>query len=202
MNPLEELHDRWQASVRNQDASAVASLLSIDGSLAHVPVVFTRRNATTYRVSPIVVSRKSLEIIKMLAEAGADVNTRDAEGGTTPLSGCSYEVGTYLIEQGADIDAFGYEELTPLAYATYDRNLALVEHLLAKGAKVNRAHPTERITPLHWAVRRCGMRMIRALLEAGADPLLQDAKGETPLDWAKQADRDEEVIQALTPDSQ
>ena len=193
----EETLKLWQSAVRDQEAAEVARLLRLDASLAHELIVFTRGNGTTYRVSPIVVSRQSLEITKMLVEAGADVNTRDEDGGTTPLSGPSYEVGVYLIGQGADIDAFGYEELTPIAYATYDQNLALVEHLLAKGAKVNKAHPAEGIAPLHYAARKCETKLIRVLLDGGADPTIRDAKGETPLDWAREANRGEDVLSAL-----
>ncbi len=169
----------------------------MDFTLAHEPIVYTRGNGSAYRQSPLVVSRQSFEITKLLVEAGADVNACDADGGTTPLMGPCLEVGTFLVEQGADVDAFGYGELTPRTCATYDQNQALVEHLLSKGAEINRAHPAEGITPLHYGARSCDVQLIRTLLEGGADPLLADARGETPLDWAVQAKRGDDARSLL-----
>lgn len=195
----QEFLELWQHAVREQDLGQVRRLLELEPSLAHELIVFTRGNGTTYRQSPLVVSRQSLEVSRVLVESGADVNSRDRDGGTTPLMGPALEVGVFLVEQGADVDAFGYEELTPLAYATYVQNHGLVEYLLAQGAKVDRAHPAEGITPLHYAARKCDASMIRVLVDGGADITVGDARGKTPLDWAIEAGRDEQVCALLTP---
>ncbi len=195
----EDLEARWLSAIREQDPVEVGRMLLADPSLAAEPIVFTRGNGSTYRQRPLVVSKTgSLEVVRLLVDAGADVNERDEDGGTTAMSGPTFEIGAYLVSKGADIDAFGYEELTPIAYATYDQNLPLVELLIKKGADVNRAHPAEGIAPLHYAARKCDAAFIRVLINAGANPLLPDAKGETPVDWAVKAKRGEDVMAALT----
>ena len=99
-----------------------------------------------------------LAIVESLLRLGADPNVLDA-GGHTPL----YSVAN---------EASGMEASE------------IVKALLAAGGQVNACGGVTRATPLHMAARRGNVPVARALLEAGADPGLVDAKGDTPLQRA------------------
>lgn len=79
-----------------------------------------------------------------LVESGADVNER-AWGGDTPIhravnkrnSGCKAEVIKELIKYGANVNAKGFNEYTPLMIATINDNINAVQILLDAGANVN-----------------------------------------------------------------
>lgn len=108
----------------------------------------------------------NIEGVKAAIERGANVNALD-DGDETPLTnaiedyyltGMKNDVNyteeewngfenrnylklipiiDYLLEQGADIDLFGYDGLTPLMAAYYTHSPRLVEYLLKKGANPN-----------------------------------------------------------------
>ncbi len=194
----ETIHEPWQVAVREQNAIEMERLLREQPALAHEAIVFTRGNGTTYRRLPLCVSNENFEIARFLIEAGADVNGADPDGGGRPLSGPTLEVGELLITHGADINAFGYEHLTPLAYGAYVGDLPWIEHLISCGADVNRAHPAEAISPLHYAATRCTEPVLRALLAAGADPQQPDAQGRTALQWATDQSREPAILTLLS----
>lgn len=56
-----------------------------------------------------------------------------------------------------------------------------VRRALRKGVDVNASGPQANATALHYAVRAGARDAIAALIEAGADPNLQDVNGNTPL---------------------
>lgn len=83
--------------------------------------------------------RGNLELVKMLVEAGANVNLPDVCG-TVPLVRAivsihdTDEVVQYLIECGADVNACAGESWTPLEAAVQEHAADLVKLLLDAGA--------------------------------------------------------------------
>lgn len=63
--------------------------------------------------------------------------------------------------------------------------LMAAESLIKKGIDIHIQDYDEQITPLHEAVRRKRVKLIKLLLNAGADGNIRDQKGCTPLDYAK-----------------
>jgi len=92
-----------------------------------------------------------------------------------PWTDAHLTLATALLDAGANASARRYPGSgTPLHYAAQTYNLAFVTLLLARGAEVN-AVTKKRETPLHMALYRCDktgehLPVVRALLEAGADP--------------------------------
>jgi len=61
-----------------------------------------------------------------------------------------------------------------------------IDILLKHGTDLNAKRASDGFTPLHLAVERATPEVIQALLERGADPLIRNAKRQTPLDLAQQ----------------
>ena len=69
---------------------------------------------------------------------------------------------------------------TPLTYAAKYNNRDIVEFLIEKGAKVNKADD-EDVTPLYNAIIYNNIDIVKLLVENGADVNKANAKNETPL---------------------
>src|SRR5579862_4013066 len=117
-----------------------------------------------------------------------------------------------LVEAGADIDTPDtFIGLTPLMNAAGNRNLEAVKLLVAKGAKVNAVSKTEGLpkiqtgtvefggwTPLLMASAFGPPESVKMLLEAGARIDAQDYRGFTPLMLAVGTDRyDRRIVNML-----
>jgi ankyrin repeat protein len=170
------------------------------------------------RVTALHVAAKysNLEAAKLLLEAGADMNSRAQlpkhNGGATPLffAECSPKLVSLLLEAGADvtlklaIDVGGEWGLafdTVLGYYTgyIHARADVVKILLDAGADPNCQDTLFDQAPLHNVV--CVYEVVKIgklLLEYGADPLLTDKDGETPLDIVKELSKDQDLIDLLT----
>lgn len=132
-----------------------------------------------------------LDVVNALLEAGADSNQFPPDNWsalTAAVANNHQEVASRLIAAGADPDG-GQGGLGPLDQAIMNGNLELVQLLLDSGADVNRRgsggktplmdavsfHPTsgDEVSPL-----------LPILLAKGADPNLQNDRGETALHLA------------------
>jgi len=114
-------------------------------------------------------------------------NTRS----TTIDGGNQFPLIQSMLQHGANIEAKGLLEWTPLMWAAYHGDPKLVSVLLAQGANSNaRSYTGE--TALYWAVEEAVSRngsdaknVISQLCAHGADPNLHAPEGETPLQWAQ-----------------
>ncbi|WP_236794298.1 ankyrin repeat domain-containing protein [Amycolatopsis sp. GM8] len=102
-----------------------------------------------------------------------------------------------LADRGADLDADVYRG-TALTWAASCGQESTVRALLELGADVNRRGTFggpghgQGITALHLAAQNNRLDVITALLEAGADPSIEDELfSSTPLGWATHFDRHE-----------
>ena len=85
-----------------------------------------------------------------------------------------------LVKDKADVNATESDGTTPLHYAVYHDDVALVESLLKAGAKASVTN-SYGSTPLSEAAVRGNPRVIEMLLKAKADPNQGNADGQTPL---------------------
>ena len=106
------------------------------------------------------------EVIRILAEAGANFNARDNSGHTPLMTAVSTVIND-------------------LANSAYRDNTALVKALIGCGKKRGCGIDTRDgngYTALHWlAMSGVNPAMIRVLVEGGADLEAKDAKGGTPI---------------------
>jgi ankyrin repeat protein len=138
-----------------------------------------------------------LETIRLLVEAGADVDGNGDDHGVGVLGWATcfrevrQEVAAYLLEHGATLNLW-----TAIAIDRADELRAMVaadRSLLA--ARMTRNQ--HRRTPLHHAAFKDRPRMLRLLLELGADPKARDATGATALTTASEQGADPSLIAAL-----
>jgi len=86
------------------------------------------------------------------------------------------------------------EGMTPLILACWLRNPGAVQLLLDAGARVD-SHGKHRCAPIHYGA--WGLKTLRLLLDAGADPNELDDRGSTPLFYAAERDRHLEMVRLL-----
>jgi uncharacterized protein len=132
-------------------------------------------NAIRSEGTPLILAaayNKNPEVIVVLLKAGADLNARDLNYGSTALHWA----------------------------ATYNTNPDVVSALLQAGADVNARNTREDMTPLIWAaVKNSNPEIIHRLLEAGADATIRGKDGKSALDYARENEKlkDTDAIREL-----
>lgn len=94
-----------------------------------------------------------------------------------------FEIATYLLAQGAAVNAKGSIGRTPLHYAAHDTNMVMVELLLAHNALIDPLDDLG-VTPLHYAAVKNNFSIINALVASGANVNSCDENRWAPLHYA------------------
>ncbi|HKG80875.1 MAG TPA: ankyrin repeat domain-containing protein [Pyrinomonadaceae bacterium] len=136
-----------------------------------------------------------VSIVKLLLDARADVNAKHRLGHSAlimsagpsipemnpepgkPVGPPASEIMSLLLARGADVNLIGQRGQTALMEAN---STAKVKLLVANGAQLN-AKDEQGETALIHAVDRGDVEVVEALLQAGADASVRDAKGVTAL---------------------
>ena len=129
----------------------------------------------------------ALTLTQLLIDAGADINLQNQRG-ETALSIAMYycvDAVSFLLQRGADpniADRRGDTVLHDLARAHPARVETLLGEFLAAGADINQQNRSGQ-TPLIRSTFGSAARLVTAaaLLDRGADPNLQDGRGNTAL---------------------
>lgn len=153
----------------------------------------------THGSTPLVeaVAFEQMKVAEVLLENGADINARGPVGRTAlHVVGPKLDVKLFrwLLQRGADPDARDDDGAIPLHHAAFStmpadvaeaRNARSALHLLLESTSdMNVANNTGQ-TPLHVAVLWADAWLIKALLDAGADPLPMDRAGNSPVCYSE-----------------
>jgi ankyrin repeat protein len=134
-------------------------------------------------VTALIRAATSYEKTRLLVDAGARVGVRTADLGNTPLILAARRAGNsrtvkLLLEHGADATERDNAGISPIISGAASGDLETVRVLLDAGAKADDfpksndpiADAAAGVrTPLMWAAYRNDVRMVRLLLERGAD---------------------------------
>jgi ankyrin repeat protein len=142
-----------------------------------------------------------MDIVRYLVDIGTSVNFSDPCQGRTPLHwaclGNQYQVATYLIKHGADVNHADKEQTTPLLRAVMSRNHDMVKLLMGNGANVCK-QDIMRCSVLHYACIHGDNHLISTVIRAGciSNNLALIGKG-TPLQTLFQQNDTENVALLL-----
>lgn len=145
---------------------------------------------------PLHVSGKDPSVVKLLIEAGADVNAKNGRK-WTPLV-CiildrknhlySYHLSKsvkLLIDAGANPNEYGLDPPLHIAIKE-DVDTSIASTLINAGADLNVQDDYTKNTALHYAVlNKNSKTYVQMLIEAGADITLRNRNGQTPMDLVK-----------------
>lgn len=165
-----------------------------NNTLLHVAAINNNRNSP----DPLLISdctsklpevlTNSLTIAKLLLEKGVSPNAHN-RAGVTPFATAAGKGLTpfhlLLMENGADVNTTFTGGFTQLMYAVMQDNLPIVQYLLAHGAALDLKNKDD-FYALHYALSpdSTDMKVVNALLDAGADPNIVDGNGWRALDRA------------------
>ena len=153
-----------------------------------------------YTALHLAVKKKNIDIIKELVKAGANVNAVNVQClGETPLfiavmdENPSLKVVEELLNSGADPNYATRSSGTSVLHIAvspdpgFEENknnkkdiVKIIEKLIEKGADLNAQNYFGK-TPLMTAAEREEKTLMKILLEAGADPFIQNIRGNTVL---------------------
>lgn len=149
------------------------------------PGTFVNEVGYGSRQMPSMSMEDFVSCVRLLLDAGADVNARSTRG-LTPLhvaaKGNAPEIMQLLLERGGDIEAADADGRTPLLWAAYEGSDKAVQLLVRQGAK--HQVPGAGMTALHYAAQFGHVEVAKVLVSAGADINAHDEKGATPLHLA------------------
>lgn len=137
----------------------------------------------------LAAKQESQALARMMLETGmVNVNLKASDGETILYSAMAHFTRTLssgLIAAGADVNARTAKGDTPLLHAARRNHAYQAEQLLEKGALVDAEVDGE--TALHVAARNLSEQLIKELLKAGANPLLENRDGKTARKLADEA---------------
>eukprot|EP01038_Epipyxis_sp_PR26KG_P012745 gene12745-17086_t len=140
----------------------------------------------------------------LLNSSGVDVNCQAPEQKYTALIAAvmdkNINMVRLLLNGNADPNVSDSHGRTAIAIAMANDSIEILELLLENGAKSSRyiSNNDSKLTPLHVAVDKKSLPMIRLLAKAKADITKPAADGRTPLICAMLTDQNEAVQEMLT----
>ena len=144
------------------------------------------KNKGGYTALHLAAKKGHVEVAAALLEAKADIGLV-SKSGKTALHYVAYyngnlDLGKLLLDAGAPVNVLDKRRKTPLDYAVSRRNDALVELLLAKGARTGKELRAE--TDIHYAAANGYADAVKRFIENGGDVNGGDKGGYTALQYA------------------
>ena len=144
------------------------------------------KNKGGYTALHLASKKGHVEVAKVLLEAKADIAAASKSGKTALHYVANYngnlDLAKLLLDAGADPNVLDKRKKTPLDYAVSRKNNALVELLLAKGARTGKELRAE--TDIHYAAANGYADAVKRFIENGGDVNAGDKGGYTALQYA------------------
>jgi len=170
--------DAFMSAVAKNDGPKVAEMIRA-GMAVDFNFDVELRGRSSESPLTMAARRGHLDIVRLLLDAGADVRRKDGFGNTAIGVAQSPEMLRLLVQRGADPNAPGAYDQTAVARAVETGNLALLDALLASGARLEApSRPPDLFTRVVEAKKP---ELIAALLQRGADPRSPPTKALWPL---------------------
>jgi len=192
------LHQGANPNVKNEAQVSLAAAALLDNKLNLAEILLEGGAQVDMSFCLLeAAGDRSPDVVRLLLERGADVNTRDARrrtplmraaalpGADDQLSG-SAETIRALLSANADIRAVDQEGRTALAHAAQAGNYKTARLLLENGADMDAADRAG-VTPLMLAAESRSDAVLQLLLTRGANIQNKDRAGKTALDYAKRS---------------
>lgn len=142
----------------------------------------------------------TLEVVRVLLNAGADIEAQDDDGCTALMYAAAgkekIDIMKALLDAGADVEVEDECGYTALLTAIDENNVEGVRILIAAGADVNKRTELG-YRALSFAAPLNDVDAVRILLDAGADINAKDYGGQTALILAACHNDNHEVIELL-----
>jgi len=140
------------------------------------------------------------EINEFCAKYGSDVKTPGRDG-VTLLQKAIWEnaiiaIVKYLVSQGADVNATGTHDKSPLFLATVKENVEVVHFLVSKKADIH-AIDKSGSTALHAVAYAGNVAIANILVDKGADVNAKDVHDGTPLHRATLKNKNIDIVKFL-----
>ena len=153
--------------------------------LVDLPEVdLNHQDSRKYSVLHFAVEQKYADVVQVLIDAGADIETKNCDG-RSPLHLASIlgELTTVkmLVKAGADVRATDAERDTCLTLAAYDGHTDTVRYLVGLPEVDLNHQDSNNFTALHFAVQEKRADVVQVLIDAGADIETKDDEGRSPL---------------------
>ncbi|MGH9828303.1 MAG: ankyrin repeat domain-containing protein, partial [Blastocatellia bacterium] len=126
-DPNVDQGDALKAAISTGNLEIVKLLLSKGMTLKNGPWV-------------LYAASKSLNLVSLLVDAGAQVAVQDSYGATPIMNAASRDIAGYLLDRGADVNKVSTNGNTALKNAIFRNNVEFARFLIDKGADVN-LHP-------------------------------------------------------------
>ena len=163
------------------DADTVRSLVSLP------EVDLNHKDSKNYTALYIAVHHKHADVVQVLIDAGADIETKN-DPGPSPLHLASIygELATVkmLVEAGADVRATNDRRSTCLILAARLGHTDTVRYLVGLPEVDLNHQGRDNHTALHYAAEGRHADVVQVLIDAGADTEIRGAGGHSPLHLA------------------
>ena len=206
---MENLDDRMLAAAINFDLPTVEDLVAQGANINYT-------DAWGNRAVFAAAWEGNTQALDLFYKLGAKISFEDANLLCNAAFNGKVDSVKWLLDKGEDPDfSFADTGENALHYticktSEIDERMKIVKILIEAGTDVNKktvaGKPTlcfmrdaylKGETPLHRAAAFGNITMIKMLLDAGADPSMKDANGDTPISWGSWYLRDSDVLRLL-----
>lgn len=206
-------NDLW-AAVHKGEAQTVEKILGQDGFIPQLKGSDCGHHSICNLISYAAENQKSVEVVKLLVEAGAEIDENDGGSGDTPIQRAllagNLEIAEYLAEKGVEPLKENRFGVPAFLFAAALGSPKILSAMIAKGAPVDlkwrmpdlvsgkKGVYVEGMTPLMIASFHGRLDLMEELLKSGADPLIRDYKGRNFIGYIKTGKKSEIQAEAIT----